>query len=143
MILTQKETVIHKPIDFVFDYLYTLENQSEYNTSIKSASRNETVGPLPSFTIEINFALFQLKEIYKVIEIQKPHLFIARCDNSLLSFEDKYEFKSVEDGTFVKITDSMELKGLLRLSEGLVKNNLSEQMGANLMRVKQILESKP
>jgi|GEM_PF-1207795 hypothetical protein len=144
MIETRAESIIHRPIDIVFEYLYTLENQTEYNTSIKSAIKNpEIPGNLPTYTIEINLALFQLTEKYCVKEVYVNQFFIAHCDHTLLSFEDRYEFKEEENGsTLVKIYDRMELKGLLRWSEGFIKNNLATQMKENLERVKRNIETR-
>lgn len=144
MIETRVEAIISKPIQSVFKYFYTLENQAEYNTSIKSASKISTPeGELPSFTIEIDLALFRLTDIYRVIECKTNQFFVARCDHSLLCFEDRYEFEEIEgSSTKVKIYDRMELKGLLRLSEGLVKINLASQMKENLARVKLNIESR-
>jgi hypothetical protein len=142
MLETKVEAQISRSITEVYDYLYRLENQTEYNTSIRSALRNpEVPGALPSFTIEIDLALFKLKEVYFIKEEAKNKFFVARCDNSLLSFEDRYEFESVGSETVLRITDRMELKGLLRLSEGLVKINLATQMKENMQRVKKRLEA--
>jgi hypothetical protein len=144
MIETRTETIIHKPIGIVFQYLFSLENQTEYNTSIKSAIRNpEVSGSPPSFTIEIDLALFKLTEVYRVTKFDRERFFIARCDHSLLSFEDRYDFEEIDGGTLVKIYDRMDLKGLLRWSEGLVKINIATQMQENLMRVKSNLEKNP
>ncbi|TGL63025.1 polyketide cyclase/dehydrase and lipid transport [Leptospira ognonensis] len=143
MIETRAEAIIAKPIEKVFKYLYSLENQAEYNTSIKSAAKNSTrEEELPSYTIEIDLTLFKLTEIYRVTECQPNHYFVARCDHTLLSFEDRYEFEDLGGSTEIKIYDRMELKGLLRLSEGLVKINLASQMKENLARVKQNIESR-
>ncbi len=142
MIETKVETLIHKPLEIVFSYLASLENQTEYNTSIRSAIKNEIeVGQLPSYTIEIDLALFKLKENYRVILFETNKRFVARLDHSLLSFEDTYEFKEENGYTQITIVDRMELKGLLRLSEGLVKINLASQMKENLARVKTNIES--
>jgi len=141
MIITKAEVVIARPLEEVYKYLYSLENQTEYNTSIKSSIKvSDPKSHLPSFKIEINFGLFSLSEIYRIKELKENVFFIATCENNLLNFEDKYEFESVNEGTVLKITDQMELKGLLRLSEGIVKGNLSTQMQENILRVKNILE---
>ncbi|MDZ4727386.1 MAG: polyketide cyclase/dehydrase and lipid transport [Leptospira sp.] len=141
MIITKAEVVIARPLEEVYKYLYSLENQTEYNTCIKSSIKvSDPKSHLPSFKIEINFGLFSLSEIYRIKELKENVFFIATCENNLLNFEDKYEFESVNEGTVLKITDQMELKGLLRLSEGIVKGNLSTQMQENILRVKNILE---
>lgn len=145
MIESKAQATISKPIETVFAYLSQLEVQTEYNSSVKKSERlpdPSTKYGLPQFKIEIDLGIFQMKEIYMIVESKPPHFLKARCDGSNIQFEDTYELEENAEGqTTLKITDKMEFKGLLRWSEPLAHSILKTQMQDNLNRLKKNLES--
>ncbi|MCT8335115.1 polyketide cyclase/dehydrase and lipid transport [Leptospira sp. 85282-16] len=139
MIQTTIETVIRKPVPEVFAYIRNMENQTLYNSSITAS---EVVPDNPNqFKIQIDLGIFKLTEFYTLEEIQENHLIVASCHSISMLFTDRYEFKDSNGNCHLTITDRMELKGLFKLSEGLVKMNLKSQMMENLNSLKRILES--
>ncbi len=145
MIESIAQATISKPIQIVFDYLSKLEIQTEYNSSVKKSEKilepSAQYG-LPQYKIEIDLGIFSMKEIYMVTESKSPTLLKAKCLGSNIQFEDVYELEEVtKDLTSLKITDRMELKGLLRWSEPLAHPILKTQMQENLNRLKKNLEN--
>ncbi|TGM32288.1 SRPBCC family protein [Leptospira biflexa] len=139
MIETKVETLIHKPITEVFSYVRNMLNQTSYNKSIHSV---EAINPeATEYKIKIDLGIFHLNEIYKIDEVKENKLIIASCTANGMKFTDKYEF--IEDGNHchLVISDKMELNGLFKLSEGLVKMNLKSQMNENLQSLKKNIES--
>lgn len=139
MIETTVSTVINKPVSEVFAYICNMQNQTAYNSSISSS---EPVAGTPNeFKIQIDLGILKLTEIYKLEEILQNQLIVASCHSNSMKFTDRYEFKNSDGKCHLTISDKMELKGLFKLSEGLVKMNLKSQMTANLNALKKILES--
>lgn len=139
MIETTVETVICKPVAEVFAYVRNMQNQVAYNSSITSS--NVVDDHSTEYKIQIDLGIFNLTEIYKLEEIIENQLIVASCLSNAMKFTDRYEFKNSNGNCHLTITDKMELKGLFKLSEGLVKMNLKSQMNANLNSLKKILES--
>ncbi|MBM9588839.1 SRPBCC family protein [Leptospira sp. 201903075] len=139
MIETTVSTVIKKPVSEVFAYVCNMQNQTAYNSSISSS---EVVAGKPNeFGIEIDLGILNLKEIYKIDKTIHNQLIVASCHSKVMKFTDRYEFKNSDGNCELTIIDKMELQGLFKLSEGLVKLNLKSQMTANLDSLKKILES--
>jgi hypothetical protein len=55
-------------------------------------------------------------------------------------FEDIYEFEQRGNETFLRITDHLELKGILKLSEGFLKGIFGKEMQGNMNRLIKNLE---
>ncbi|MCG6145872.1 SRPBCC family protein [Leptospira bandrabouensis] len=139
MIQTTVETEILKPVPEVFSYIRNMENQTLYNSSITAS---EVVPNNPNqYKMQIDLGIFKLTEFYTLEEIQDNQLIVATCHSNSMFFTDRYEFKDSNGNCYLTITDRMELKGLFKLSEGLVKMNLKSQMMENLNSLKRILES--
>ncbi|XDD45615.1 polyketide cyclase/dehydrase and lipid transport [Leptospira sp. WS39.C2] len=139
MIETKVETVIKRPISEVFLYVRNMLNQTSYNKSIHEV---EVINPeATEYKIQIDLGIFKLNEIYKIEEVVDNKLIIASCTANGMKFTDRYEFSEKEKECHLTIIDKMELRGLFKLSEGLVKMNLKSQMNENLTALKEILES--
>lgn len=140
MIETKVETVIHKPVTEVFEYVRNMLNQTSYNQSILAV---EVINKeATEYKIQIDLGIFKLNEIYRINEVVENKLIIASCTANGMKFTDRYEFLETGHDCQLTIFDKMELKGLFQLSEGLVKMNLKSQMNENLHSLKKILESK-
>ncbi|XDD41996.1 SRPBCC family protein [Leptospira sp. WS60.C2] len=139
MIETTVEAFIQKPVSEVFTFVRKMENQTSYNKSIRSVevSNQEST----EYKMHIDLGLFHLTEIYKIEEVIENQLIVASCTANGMKFTDRYEFREQGNHCHLIITDRMELKGLFKLSEGLVKMNLKSQMQENLHTLKSILES--
>ncbi|TGL39737.1 SRPBCC family protein [Leptospira perdikensis] len=139
MIKTTVSAVIHKPVSEVFVYVRNMQNQTAYNSSISSSEVVE--GKPNEYKIQIDLGILNLNETYKLEEVLENKLIVASCQSNLLKFTDRYEFENTDGNCLLTITDQLELQGLFKLSEGLVKMNLKQQMASNLNALKSILES--
>ncbi|TGK78927.1 polyketide cyclase/dehydrase and lipid transport [Leptospira noumeaensis] len=139
MLETIVETVIHKPVKDVFLYVRNMENQSLYNSSIVSSKViNEE---RTEYQVKIDLGILNLTETYTIQEIIENKLIVASCKSNAMTFTDSYEFSDSNGSCLLTVKDKMELQGLFKLSEGLVKMNLKTQMYQNLSSLKKILES--
>lgn len=140
MIETSVEGLARKPRSVVFSYIWNLESMTEYNSSVKHSRKiGDSDTGLPVYEISIGFEIFQLKNLYKVESFEKDRFFTAYCESSAVYFQDHYEFTEQTDGTYIRISDRMELKGLLKLAEPVVRNNMKHQMQENMKRLLDIL----
>lgn len=139
MVITRVEALINQPIEIVFGYVSNLENMPDYNSSVLSS--RWTGEDKKNSRVKIGLSILNFESDYRVIEYKENLLIRAFCTHSHLEFEDKYDFLSDGNQTRLIITDSMKLKGILALSEGILKNNMKKEMEHNMHKLKNILES--
>ncbi|MCW7468220.1 SRPBCC family protein [Leptospira kanakyensis] len=139
MFETVAQSVIHKPVKDVFAYVRNMQNQSIYNSSIISSEVMN--GEATEYRVKIDLGILNLTETYVIQEIIENKLIVASCKSNAMTFTDSYEFSDSNGDCLLIVKDKMELKGLFKLSEGIVKMNLKTQMNQNLLSLKKILES--
>lgn len=138
MFTTKVEAVIKAPIDKVFSYIRNLETMPEYNDFLKTAKwkgEGNTV-----CTIRLNISIIDIHADYKITEFVDKQRFVARCETSTVVFQDIYEFEERGEETFLRITDHLELKGILKLSEGFLSGIFGKEMQGNMNRLVKRLE---
>ena len=138
MFTTIVEAEINAPIEIVFGYVRNLETMPEYNDFLKTAKwkdQNQMI-----CTIRLNISVVDIHADYKITELVENKKLIAKCESSALQFEDIYEFEKRGDRTFLRITDHLELKGILKLSESFLRGIFGKEMQGNMNRLVKRLE---
>ncbi|HRG47115.1 MAG TPA: SRPBCC family protein [Leptospiraceae bacterium] len=139
MFTTKVEAIIHAPIEKVFSYVRDLETMPQYNAHLKHAKWLDE--SKTSCAITLSLSIVSINSDYKIVEIQEGIRLVAKCDSSALAFEDIYEFESRGENTFLRITDHLELKGLLKLSEGFLSGIFGKEMQGNMDRLVKKIEA--
>lgn len=81
--------------------------------------------------------------VIEVTELEPGARFGYRPVSGPLRTHNVYTFESEVGGTLVTLTDDIELSGIFRLFEPLMARMVRRQYGANLGRLKAILEAQP
>jgi hypothetical protein len=81
--------------------------------------------------------------VVEVTELEPGAKFAYRPVSGPLRTHNVYTFKPDAGGTLVALTDEIELSGILGLFEPLMARMVRRQYGANLGRLKAILEAQP
>ncbi|MCB1176258.1 MAG: polyketide cyclase/dehydrase and lipid transport [Leptospiraceae bacterium] len=139
MVETIVEGTINKPILEVFEFVSNLETMIQYNSSIRE-SKWKKEGSICKIKVGLSIITFDSE--YIITEFTKNKTFTAKCNHFSLDFEDVYEFKEDGNSTILKITDRMKLKGILALSEGILKKNMKDEMMGNMNRLISILNAR-
>lgn len=113
-----------------------------YNSSVRSSIPITREGELPSYEIEVDLGIKKFKGIYQVTEFIENEKIVAFCKSNDMEFEDSYIFTEVAGGTKFEIIDRTRLKGLLAMSEFLLKPIMEVQMNKNLKTLLAILDEK-
>ena len=140
MLLTRVEATIQKNIDDVFSYVSDLETMVKYNSSIKASTWEGS--DRKKCKIIVNLSIININGIYRVVEFIPGKKIVATCSTDALEFTDSYEFTEVGGRCHLSIEDKMTLKGLLSLSEGILRPILQREMQGNLKNLISILEQK-
>ena len=81
--------------------------------------------------------------VIEVTELEPGARFGYRPVSGPLRTHNVYTFEPDAGGTLVTLTDEIELSGIVRLFEPLMARMVRRQYGANLGRLKAILEAQP
>ncbi|MBK8397272.1 MAG: SRPBCC family protein [Leptospiraceae bacterium] len=138
MFTTKVEAVIKAPIEKVFSYVRNLETMPEYNDFLKTAIWQDA--DKTNCTIRLNLSVLDIHADYKITEFVDKQRFVAKCSTSTVAFEDIYEFETRGKETFLRITDNLELKGILKFSEGFLRGIFGNEMHGNMERLVRNLE---
>lgn len=139
MIVTQVWALVSKPKQKIFEYIRDLENLPFYNSSVLAAHWKDEA-KLVCF-LKIGLPILNFEGDYKIIQLEENQKIVASCKHSLMEFEDTYELQEVDGQIEIIITDKIQLKGILTLSEGILKPNMKREMEANMKKLKSILEA--
>lgn len=138
MIQTIVQSPIPSPAGNVYSYVADLETMINYNSSVKSAKWETPEKRQCRISISLSF--LNINGIYKITEIIPNKKITAVFNHDTLDFTDIYEFQDTDGGCILKIEDRMTLKGLLSLSEGILKPILKKEMENNLKTLIKNLE---
>ncbi len=139
MFTTLVESEINADIKKVFSYIRNFESMPKYNFSLKESSWVDSTQM--ACKIVLKLSIVEINSEYTISELKENNRIVASCKASALEFEDLYELESRNEKTFLRITDKMQLKGLLYFSEGLLANTFKKEMQENMNRLVKILES--
>ena len=138
MFTTTVEAEINAPIEIVFAYIRNLETMPEYNDFLKTSKWKDQ--DQMACTIRLNISVVDIHADYNIVELVEKQKIIAKCVSSALQFEDIYEFEKRGDRTFLRITDHLDLKGILKLSESFLRGIFGKEMQGNMSRLVKRLE---
>ncbi len=142
MFKTIVEGTVPHPIEQVYSIIRDLELTVSYNQLIKSAHWKDS-SSREVCILEVDIAgIISFQEEYVVISEDSPNRFEARCKTGNIEFTDLYEFESRPEGTFVRVTDTMKLEGLLVFSEPILKGLMKSGMTENFKKLEQLLHQK-
>lgn len=139
MFTTIVESEINADIKKVFTYIRNFESMPSYNSSLKESTWVDSTQM--ACKIVLKLSIVEINSEYTISELKENSRIVASCKASALEFEDIYELETRNEKTFLRITDKMQLKGLLYFSEGLLANTFKKEMQENLNRLVKILES--
>ena len=136
---------IRRPVEGVYAYTTTVDTMPEWRGDISEAEQL-TEGPIGVGTqIRAGGKLLgrRIGVVIEVTELEPGARFGYRPVSGPLRTHNVYSFQSEAGGTLVTLTDEIELSGIFRLFESLLARMVGRQYGANLGRLKAILESRP
>jgi hypothetical protein len=146
MFKTVVEGLVPYPIELVYSTVRDLELTVGYNDLIKKARwKDATSREVCILEVEIA-GIISFESEYFVISEDAPNRFEAKCKSGSIEFVDCYEFESKSEGTFVRVSDTMVLHGLLSFSEPILKGLMKSGMTENFKRLEELLHrnhSKP
>lgn len=133
---------IKRPVPEVFAFVENFENVPKWNYAIIE-TRKTSEGPVGvGSTYEQTRSLpNESTETFEVVEYITNEKLAIRGDVGPLHGVLTYEFRPVGDGTELTNSATLEASGLQRVVARLGESRVREAVGANLGKLKEILES--
>ena len=129
----------------VFDFLSAPENHHQWqgNTEFAEWSSEGSLGVGSSFNIGVrNFGRLIESEV-EIIAWDPPTELGTKADQGPMVLASTTKVTPQGDGAFVSYTSQLQMKGVLKLAEGLMSRLFKSQFQENLNRLKAVLESDP
>ena len=136
---------ILRPVEDVYAYASTVDTMPEWRGDVSEAEQI-TEGPLAVGTrIRAGGKVLgrPIGIVIEVTELEPGARFGYRPVSGPLRTHNVYTFESEAGGTLVTLTHDIELSGIFGLFEPLMARMVRRQYGANLGRLKAVLEVQP
>ena len=133
---------INCPIDHVFAYVTDARNRPKWEPSIleiEQVSGGEALGAKFRGTLQVMGQ--QLAWTGEITEYAPNENFTFYLESEMFLIEESLAVDTVDGGTKLSLSYSMELNGIARLMAPFAARNLGDQMEASLRRLKSILEA--
>jgi uncharacterized membrane protein len=144
MIQLNVSTTIYRPIQQVFDFVSTPENDSQWQYGTLAAARlPDGAVRLGSFFRTIGHLLGQrMQGIFEVTEYEPNGKYAFRSISGPLHLQTCYTFEAVSGSTKISITTQAHAANLFEMNERLLERRMKKQLKENLALLKDLLEAK-
>lgn len=142
MIKIALAVVVHQPLEQVFNYVTDLINSPNWMTQVTESEKVTTgsigIGTVYRQNLDFLGAIHPTK--FTITEYEPNKNFSYEYETSVFSSRDNYTFEEVDLGTRLTVRQQMQFGGVYRLSEGMVKSRVQDEMVANLKSLKKVME---
>lgn len=110
------------PVETAFAYLADLRNFADWDPGTHAVMqvRGEGAGPGAAYDVDVHVGPPTMTLHYEIVDWDPPHRFLARGDNAILVSYDEITVAPEGPLTVVTYDARIELRGLLRVLDGLV-----------------------
>jgi uncharacterized protein YndB with AHSA1/START domain len=143
MIRIDREIVVARPPDVVFDYLADVARFPQWQPAIERAEQI-TPGPLAVGTqlrLVVRGPTGPTEVLGEIVAIDRPSLIAIRTLSGPAAVEARCTLAGEGDGTRAAFSASIELKGLLRFAEGAARGMIERELPRALADLARRIES--
>jgi uncharacterized protein YndB with AHSA1/START domain len=141
----EREIVINRPVEEVFDFLADGRNEPQYNPHMLRAEQTSTGtnGPGAQFRTEVTNNGRSMEMIYEITAYERPRRLAGHTIKGSIAVQSTETFDSVPGGTHFRWVMELELHGLLKLISPLVARMMGRNLDTLLANIKRLLEAEP
>ena len=143
MIRIDREIVVARPPEVVFDYLADLERLPQWQPAVERAE-SLTAGPLrPGGRVRLVLRgpTGPVEVLGEVVTVERPSVLAVRTSSGPAAVEAGCALTPDGDGTRVRVSASIALKGVLRFAEGVARGRIERDLPAALADLARRIES--
>ena len=138
----ERDIVIGLPVGDVFSYVSEPANLPSWQPAVLEVRRPEggiAVGG--RFGETRNFVGKRFQTTVEIVELERDKVFAIRVVDGPLPLTIRHVFEPEGDGTRLTIVGEAELRGPMRMAGGVMAKAAERDAGANLARLKALLEN--
>jgi uncharacterized protein YndB with AHSA1/START domain len=137
----ERDIVIDRPVSEVFAFVSEPRNLPRWQTSVAEARRDDgPVGLGTRFTEVRHFVGKQFASTVEVIQLEPDRAFSVRVLSGPVAVTIHHLFEPLGERTRVTIVAEARPGGVLRLAAGVMAKAAEHEAGADLSRLKKLLE---
>ncbi len=136
--------LIYRPINQVFDFVSTPENdfQWQYGT-LETARLSEGGSVMGSFFRSIGHLMGRRNlSTFEVTEYEPNKKYGFKSLSGPLYSQTSYAFETVNGGTKINISTQAHVVNFFQMNEGILEKSMKKQLKENLAMLKALLEAK-
>ncbi len=139
----EREIVINRPVDEVFDFLADGRNEPHYNPHMLRSEQTSTghIGRGTQFRTEVTTGSRSMEMIYEITAYERPQRLAGRTINGPIDVQSTETFDSVPGGTHFCWVWDLEPRGLFKLMSPLVARRMGRNLDTLLANIKRLLEA--
>lgn len=144
MINLNISTVIYQPINKVFDFVSTPENdfQWQYGT-LASTKITAEAGMTGSFFRSVgNLMGHRIQSTYEVTDYEPSTKYGFKSLSGPLNSHTSYDFEMADGSTKITISMQANVINFFQVNEGILEKKMKKQLKENLAMLKNLLEAK-
>ena len=143
MIEVNSSVLVNQPIEKVFEFVTTPENDAQWYIGVESRDHTpgEPAGVGSTSQSEIRFLGVPVTVTWEVIEYEVPKKIAVKSIEGPVSVKAAYTFEAVGKGqTKVSVSGEAEVEGIFSIAEPLVERMAQRQWDASFENLKDVLE---
>ncbi len=143
MVTVETSVLINQPIDKVFEYVTTPENDHEWYIGIESKTTSEgPTGVGSTSESKIRFLGVHLTVGWEVTEYESPSKIRVKTTKGPVTIEAGQTFEAVGEGqTKVSVHGDADVSGVFHLAEPVVERMANRQWEASFENLKDVMEA--
>jgi uncharacterized membrane protein len=143
MIKFEKNVLINRPQQEVFDFVTDLSNDPKWQSSIESVERvsDGPIGVGSTWRYVTNFLGRKNETEIQMTRYEPPHQSSVKAVRGPIPFENTHKFQKQGGGTLLTFIGQVEIGGFFKMAEGLVGKQMEKQMDADGAALKRLLEA--
>jgi carbon monoxide dehydrogenase subunit G len=143
MVKVETSVLINQPIEKVFKFVTTPENDAQWYIGVESRDHTpgEPAGVGSTSMSEIRFLGVAVTVEWEVVKYKAPNKIAVKTTKGPVSVEAAYKFEAVAEGqTKVTVQGEADVTGVFSLAEPLVERMAQRQWEASFENLKDVLE---
>lgn len=139
----EREILINRPVEEVFDFLADGRNEPQYNPHMLCAEQ-VPAGPIgcgTQFRTEVTARGRSMEMVYEITAYQHPQRLAMRTIKAAVDVQSTETFEAVPGGTLVRWMWEMEPRGVFKLLAPLVSRIMGQRLDTVLTNIKRLLEA--
>jgi uncharacterized protein YndB with AHSA1/START domain len=139
----EREIVINRPVEEVFDFLADGRNEPQYNPNMLRAEQTSAgpVGRGTQFRTEVTNNGRSMEMSYEFTAYERPQRLAGRTIKGPVDVQSTETFDSVPGGTHFRWVMELKLRGIFKLMSPLVARRMGRNLDTLLANIKRLLEA--